>query len=63
MIKAILFDGDGVTLVKQGYFSDKYAMEHGVPVEKIMPFFRNEFKTCQLGKADMKEELVKYLSE
>ena len=63
MIKAILLDGDGVTLVKQGYFSNKYAREYGVPVEKIMPFFKNEFKTCQLGKADMKEELAKYLSK
>ena len=27
---------------------------------KITPFFKNEFRECQMGRADLKEELVKY---
>ncbi len=63
MTKALLFDADGVTLQKHGYFSDKYAKEYGVPAEKITPFFKNEFALCQLGKADIKQILPKYLAQ
>ena len=63
MIKVFLLDADGVTLKKQGYFSEIYSKEYGVAVEKIMPFFKNEFRNCQLGKSDLKEVLPKYLAE
>lgn len=32
-------------------------------MEKILPFFQNEFQLCLTGKADLKQELTKYLSK
>lgn len=61
MIKAILFDADGVVLKKQPYFSKRISEEYNVPYELMDPFYRNELKQCQIGAADMKEELAKYL--
>lgn len=63
MNKIILFDADGVTLLKNGYFSDRLSRDYKIPTEKIIPFFKNEFRICQLGKADLKQELAKYLTE
>jgi putative hydrolase of the HAD superfamily len=62
-LKAILLDADGVVLVKQGYFSEKFSDECNVPLELITPFFKNEFRVCQLGKADLKEVLLPYLQQ
>ena len=42
-------------------FSIRYSKEFGVPVDKIIPFFQNEFQLCLIGKADLKEEIQKYL--
>ena len=61
MPKAFLFDADGVALKKQPYFSKKIAEEYNVPYELMEPFYLNELKPCQVGKADIKEELAKYL--
>jgi FMN phosphatase YigB (HAD superfamily) len=60
MIKVLLIDADGV-LITGKYFSDRLAEQYGVPIEDILPFFKNEFKQCTLGKADLKEELAKYI--
>ena len=60
-IKAILFDLDGVILKpRDKYFSEKYAEEQNVPIENIIPFFKNEYKKIMLGQADLKEVLSKY---
>lgn len=61
MPKAILFDADGVALKKQPYFSLEIAKENNIPYEVIEPFYKNELRLCQVGAADMKEELAKYL--
>lgn len=61
MTKAILFDADGVVLKKQPYFSLEIAKENNVPYEEIETFYKNELRQCQVGKADIKEELAKYL--
>jgi len=61
MPKAILFDADGVVLTKQPYFSLEIARENNIPYDEIEPFYKNELRLCQVGKADMKEELAKYL--
>lgn len=65
MLKAALFDADGVTLLpRKKYFSDILADEYGVPLEQILPLFKNEFKDCIVGKADLKEVLNnKYLKK
>ncbi len=63
MKKILLLDADGVVFPGGKYFSVRYAEDFGVPAEKIMPFFKNEFRECQLGTKDLKETLVKYLSD
>lgn len=63
IVRAILFDADGVTLKRKGYFSDHLAEELGIPLEKIMPFFRGEFRDAQTGKTDIRDSLPKYLEE
>jgi putative hydrolase of the HAD superfamily len=62
MIKAILLDADGV-LMHGEWFSTRLSEKFGVPMEKIMPFFNNEFVECELGRADLKETIKPYLAE
>ena len=62
-MKVLLLDADGVVLKKHRYFSDTYAEDYGIPPEKVIPFFKNEFRKCQEGEADLKEELVPYLKQ
>lgn len=62
-MKILFLDADGVTLKNLTYFSKRYSKENNVPLEKITPFYANEFELCQQGKADMKIELAKYLPE
>ncbi|KKR07315.1 MAG: hypothetical protein A3B13_02110 [Candidatus Liptonbacteria bacterium RIFCSPLOWO2_01_FULL_45_15] len=64
MTKAILFDADGVVLKKyKEYFVSQYfAREYKAPSDEINAFFAKDFRTCQRGKLDLKEELAKYLS-
>jgi len=63
MIKALLIDGDGATLKKTKYFSDVYAEEYHVPEEKLRGFFKDKFRDCQKGKADLKQELQPHLKD
>jgi putative hydrolase of the HAD superfamily len=63
MIKAILFDADGVVIAPHPYFSKRLQDEFGISSEKVLPFFKNEFKTCTIGKTDLKNEIAKYLPE
>jgi len=63
MIKIIIFDTDGMVIRREMYFSQRFSDEFGVPAEKIIPFFKNEFRLCLIGEADLKEELAKYLEQ
>lgn len=63
MIKAILFDVDGIIINREMYFSERYSRDFNVPLEKILPFYKNEFQKCLVGQADLKEELTKYLDD
>lgn len=60
VIKAIIFDTDGM-VVTADMFSVKYCAEYNVPYEDILPFFKNEFQPCLIGKADLKEKIKPYL--
>ena len=60
-IKAVLFDVDGVVIRgRHKYFSDRLSQEHGIPLEEIMPFFKNEYGLCAIGQADLKQVLPPY---
>ncbi len=63
MIKTIVFDVDGVLIRGDRYFSQRFSDEFGIPMEKILPFFKNEFQSCLVGEADIKTELSKYTKE
>lgn len=58
MIKAVIFDSDGMLMYDPG-FSRTYATNYNIPLEEITPFFVGPFKDCLVGKADLKEELQK----
>src|SRR3989344_2295297 len=58
MIKAVIFDSDGMLLYGTR-FSDVYSREFNVSFSEMNPFFEGPFKKCVLGKADLKEELKK----
>jgi putative hydrolase of the HAD superfamily len=60
-MKTLLLDADGVTLRKLGYFSEHFAREQSIPLDQMTPFYKKEFRLCQTGKADLKEEVTKYL--
>lgn len=62
MPKVLLLDADGVVLKKREYFSERFAREQGILVEEMQEFFKNEFKLCQTGKADLKEALKEKLA-
>ncbi len=62
-IKAILLDADGLVFKKQRYFSEIFAEEYGVSKDLILPFFKTNFRQCQEGKVDLKEELKPFLKQ
>ena len=63
MIKAILFDADGMTITPKNIFSVQFGLDFKIPQEKILPFFQKEFQDCLTGKADLKKAIVPYLKQ
>lgn len=61
MIKAILFDVDGVIIHSDEYFSKRLSREKNIPYEEYLAFFENEYKACVTGKASATKELEAYL--
>ncbi len=59
MIKAIIFDIDGVLIHKEQSFSQRMQ----VPLDVIQPFFDTTFQDCLVDKADLKVELAKYIQD
>lgn len=60
MIKAVIFDADGV-VVKSKMFSAQLEKDFGIPLEKLLPFFAALTKKYMVGKGDMKQDLEKYI--
>lgn len=60
--KVLLLDWDGV-LYQGKYFSDIYSNEFGVEKSKIMEFINGPFTLTKVGKADLRVELEKILSD
>ncbi len=61
-VKAILFDGDGVTL-DPVMFSVEYQKRFGVSPESLLSFFKGKFQDCMQGKSDIREELLPFLKD
>jgi putative hydrolase of the HAD superfamily len=62
-MKALLLDAGGVVLQKGELFSEQFSREYNVPLEEVVPFFKNELAVCQRGEADLKKVLVPYLEQ
>ncbi len=60
MIKAILFDADGV-VVKGPRFSDILEEKYSITRDKTEPFFSSEFQMAQIGRVNLREVLIPYL--
>lgn len=63
MIKAAIFDVDGVIIVSNSsrfsykIFSQRIAEEYGASPESLSQFFNEVFPKCLVGKADLKKLL------
>jgi HAD superfamily hydrolase (TIGR01509 family) len=55
MIKAVVFDFDGMVFDAGGYFSTKLEEELGLDNGETQEFFKNELKDCQRGEMDMQD--------
>lgn len=62
MIKAILFDADGV-LITGDKFINHAQRELNISPEMTAAFFKGKFKECLVGKADLKVEIAPYLQK
>lgn len=63
MIKAVIFDADGVLIHRTKYFSKHLHDEFGVPLEKALQFFEGPFVDCLVGEKDLKEEIAPYIKD
>jgi len=62
--KVVLFDADGVTFNEGQLFSEILAKKGMITsLEKTTPFFKGPFQECLVGKADLKEELIKVVAD
>lgn len=59
--KILLLDMDGLVILRDKVFSVRISEKLNIPLNDVLPFFKNEFQLCLVGKADLKEELKKYI--
>lgn len=62
-IKAIIFDADGMVIRNTKRFSLRYQEKYGITNEEMLPFFEGVFKKCEIGQADLREEIKPYLKK
>lgn len=64
MIKTVLFDVDGVVIVKRGkYFSERLVSDFGISPEDGKDFTQNTLFPAMKGKTDLREEFPVYLKK
>lgn len=60
MVKAVLFDVDGVVCVPPELFSLRYARDNGINATDITAFFTGPFFQSTIGKADLKDLIIEH---
>lgn len=60
MIKAAIFDADGVIVVPEKLFSQQYAEESGLDPAVLQTFFKGDFVDAITGRADLKDLIRKH---
>ncbi|HSX29659.1 MAG TPA: HAD hydrolase-like protein [Candidatus Saccharimonadales bacterium] len=60
MIKAVIFDADGV-MINSDRFIDVLKHDYQVDEAKAKEFFTTTFQTCLVGEADLKQSIAPYL--
>jgi putative hydrolase of the HAD superfamily len=63
MIKAVLFDADGVIVNPSFQFAKLLAEQYGITRQMTSGFFQGIFDECTQGRADLKQVLAPYLPE
>lgn len=64
MIKAVVFDVDGVLIdISIEKSQEQLEKDWGISPSQTGDFFQNEFRACLHGEADLKEALTPYLQE
>jgi putative hydrolase of the HAD superfamily len=63
MIRAVIFDLDGMVHLTKGLFSEQLSKDYGIKKEAVSEFFRKEYLLCRIGKLDTKEALLPYLEK
>jgi len=62
LIKAVLFDVDGV-LANGALFSQHLELDYGITQQMVSPFFQGRFQQCLVGSADLKQELAQHVAQ
>jgi putative hydrolase of the HAD superfamily len=63
-MKVLLLDADGLVIKpRHTYFSEKFSEEFSVPLEEVLPFFKQEYKNAAMGKSDIVDLLPPYLKK
>ncbi len=62
MIKAIVFDADGVLVRPKTFFVTQAFELYGIPKQEFMAFIHGQFKLCTTGELELLDVLPEYLA-
>jgi putative hydrolase of the HAD superfamily len=62
MIKAIVFDADGVLVRPKTFFVSRANELYGIPKQAFMAFIHGQFKRCTTGELELLDVLPEYLT-
>ena len=63
IIKAIIFNADGVVIDSPKIFSVQYQEKYKISYNKMLVFFDTVFQDCLVDRADLKEAIKPYLKD
>ncbi len=63
MIKAIVFDADGVLVCPKTFFVSRALELYGIPKQEFMAFIHGQFKLCTTDELELLDVLPGYLEQ